>query len=344
MKFILTLLILFTSSNLIAREGKELIELLRKGNAQHDVGNYDQALTFYKKALKYDSISGLVQYEMAYTLLAMKRFDEAAQFSRKVIDLDSKQQQGAYLMLGSALNMSGKIQDAIEVYLEGLTKFRTMHQMHYNLALAYYDIGNLSKSEEALYRSLQMRPGHVNSHMLLGNVLSTRGDDIKSALCYAYVLYIAPDIYNASAIEELLSTKIASLFDTTMGPLQIGKVPGDSMFLMVYESLNELRKQKSQDSSFAQSLCLFLGSLQSLLDIGHPLWSDLYAVTFCGLQNSGHCEAFSNSLASLNTNAETESWMHLNQAKVQEMRSWIDSHQPPQKLNQILFGGRSVFK
>lgn len=91
MKFFLTLLLLFTSSNLIAREGKELIELLRKGNAQHDVGNYDQALTFYKKALKHDSISGLVQYEMAYTLLALKRFDEAALFSRKVIDLDSKQ-------------------------------------------------------------------------------------------------------------------------------------------------------------------------------------------------------------------------------------------------------------
>ena len=65
MKFVLTLLILLTSSNLIAREGKELIELLRKGNAQHDVGNYDQALRFSKIALKHDSISGLVQYDMA---------------------------------------------------------------------------------------------------------------------------------------------------------------------------------------------------------------------------------------------------------------------------------------
>jgi tetratricopeptide (TPR) repeat protein len=328
----------------MAREGKELIELLRKGNAQHDVGNYDQALTYYHKALKFDSISGLVQYEMAYTLLAMKRFDEAAQYSRKVIDLDSKQQQGAYLMLGSALNMSGKIQDAIQVYLEGLTKFRSMHQLHYNLALAYFDIGNLSKSEEALYRSLQMRPNHVNSHILLGNLFSNRGDNIKSALCYAYVLYLDPEMYNASSIEAMLHTKIESIFDSSSGPLKIGMFPGDSIFQNVYISLNDIKKQRSIDSSFSQTLCFLLGSLQSLLDKGHPLWSELYAQTFYGLQNSGHCEAFSHSLISLNTNPDNESWMRLNQAKVQEMRSWIDTHQPPQKMNQILFGGRSVFK
>jgi len=29
---------------LIASEGKQLVELIRKGNAQHDVGNYEQAL------------------------------------------------------------------------------------------------------------------------------------------------------------------------------------------------------------------------------------------------------------------------------------------------------------
>jgi hypothetical protein len=119
--------------------------------------------------------------------------------------------------------------------------------------------------------------------------------------------------------------------------------PGDSIFQSVYTSLNDI-KQRSEDSSFTNTLCQFLGSLQSLIEKGHPLWSDLYAHTFYGLQDSGHCEAFSHSLSSLNTDSENESWMRLNQAKVQEMRSWIDSHQPPQKMNQILFGGRSVFK
>lgn len=107
MKIVQFLTFIFTMPGLIASEGKQLVELLRKGNAHHDVGNYEQALEYYNKALKLDSVSGIVHYEIAYTLLAMKRYDKAAEYSRKVILLDSKQQQGAYLMLGSALNMSG---------------------------------------------------------------------------------------------------------------------------------------------------------------------------------------------------------------------------------------------
>lgn len=331
-------------SGLFASEGKQLVELLRKGNAQHDVGNYEQALQYYNKALKFDSISGIVHYEIAYTLLAMKRYDEAAEFSRKVILLDSKQQQGAYLMLGSALNMSGKLQEAIQVYQEGLVKFRGLHQLHYNLALAYYDIGNLSKSEEALYRSLQMRPGHVNSHVLLGKVCAARGDNIKAVLSFSYVLYLDPEMNNAQEIVEMLQERIDLLFDHASDSLYVGLFPGDSIFSELYQKLNESRKAVVRDTSFAVHLCAFFYSLDAVVDTGHPLWSDLYAATFHGLHASGHCEAYAHSLAQMNANSETERWVRLNQVKVQEMRSWIESHQPPQKMNQILFGGRSTFK
>lgn len=345
MKIVLYLLTFTLSmSGLFASEGKQLVELLRKGNAQHDVGNYEQALQYYNKALKFDSISGIVHYEIAYTLLAMKRYDEAAEFSRKVILLDSKQQQGAYLMLGSALNMSGKLQEAIQVYQEGLVKFRGLHQLHYNLALAYYDIGNLSKSEEALYRSLQMRPGHVNSHVLLGKVCAARGDNIKAVLSFSYVLYLDPEMNNAQEIVEMLQERIDLLFDHASDSLYVGLFPGDSIFSELYQKLNESRKAVVRDTSFAVHLCAFFYSLDAVVDTGHPLWSDLYAATFHGLHASGHCEAYAHSLAQMNANSETERWVRLNQVKLQEMRSWIESHQPPQKMNQILFGGRSTFK
>ena len=345
MKIVLYLLTFTLSmSGLFASEGKQLVELLRKGNAQHDVGNYEQALQYYNKALKFDSISGIVHYEIAYTLLAMKRYDEAAEFSKKVILLDSKQQQGAYLMLGSALNMSGKLQEAIQVYQEGLVKFRGLHQLHYNLALAYYDIGNLSKSEEALYRSLQMRPGHVNSHVLLGKVCAARGDNIKAVLSFSYVLYLDPEMNNAQEIAEMLQERIDILFDPSSDSLYVGLFPGDSIFSELYQKLNESRKAVVRDTSFAVHLCAFFYSLDAVVDTGHPLWSDLYAATFHGLHASGHCEAYAHSLAQMNANSETERWVRLNQVKLQEMRSWIESHQPPQKMNQILFGGRSTFK
>jgi len=115
-------------------------------------------------------------------------------------------------------------------------------------------------------------------------------------------------------------------------------------FSELYQKLNESRKAVVRDTSFAVHLCAFFYSLDAVVDTGHPLWSDLYAATFHGLHASGHCEAYAHSLAQMNANSETERWVRLNQVKLQEMRSWIESHQPPQKMNQILFGGRSTFK
>lgn len=344
MKIVLVITFLFSVSGLFAKEGKQLVELLRKGNAQHDVGNYELALEYYNKALKLDSISGIVHYEIAYTLLAMKRYDEAAEFSRKVIVLDSKQQQGAYLMLGSALNMAGKPQEAIQVYLDGLIKFRGLHQLHYNLALAYFDIGNLAKSEEAIYRSLQMRPGHVNSHLLLGKVSAARGDNIKAVLSFSYVLYLDPEIYNAQEIAEMLQDRITLLFDPKSDSLYVGLFSGDSIFGRLYQRLNAIKNKEMLNAAFTDHLCSLFHDLEAVSDTGHPLWSDLYAGTFHGLHASGHCEAYAHSLSQLNTTADNEQWVRLNQVKVQEMRSWIESHQPPQKMNQILFGGRSTFR
>lgn len=344
MKLALLFTFLFSVTGLFANEGKELVELLRKGNAQHDVGNYEQALAYYYKALKLDSISGIVHYEIAYTLLAMKRYDEAADYSRKVISLDSKQQQGAYLMLGSALSMSGKLQEAIQAYLDGLVKFRGMHQLHYNLALAYFDIGNLSKSEEALYRSLQMRPGHINSHILLGKVAAARGDNIKSVLCFSYVLYLNPEQSNVQEISTMLKEQVTVLFDSKADSLHVGLFAGDSIFADLYKSLNAEKTEDNTLQSFPELLCKFFHSLESVADKGHPLWSDLYAGTFYSLHTSGHCEAYAHSLTQLNEDSEPDRWVRLNQGKVQEMRSWIEAHQPPQKMNQILFGGRSTLR
>ena len=274
----------------------------------------------------------------------MKNYDEAAEYSRKVIELDGKQQQGAYLMLGSALNMSGKLQDAITVYLQGLKKFPSLHQLHYNLALAYYDIGNLNRAEEALQRSLQMRPGHVNSHVLLGKLYQARGDVFKAVLCFTYVLYLDSELHNAAEIEQLVQTNVAVMMNNSTDSLSIGRFQGDSLFAHTYQELNVRKSSLQENSNFSQALCAFFGSMRSLSEKGHPLWSDLYAHTFYGMQSSGHCEAFAYSILSMNPNNETDSWMRLNQAKIQDMRSWIDTHQPPQKMNQILFGGTSVFR
>ena len=92
MKLIITIFIVLISSFSVLAQSASFADLIRKGNSYHDNGQYEQALEQYKKALKYDSVSGIVHYEIAYTLLAMQKYDEASEYCKKVINLDSKQQ------------------------------------------------------------------------------------------------------------------------------------------------------------------------------------------------------------------------------------------------------------
>jgi len=208
MKLIITLYIVFISSFSILAQSASFADLIRKGNSYHDNGQYEQALEQYKKALKFDSVSGIVHYEIAYTLLAMQKYDEASEYCKKVINLDSKQQQGAYLLWGSALNLGGKPQEAVKVYLEAMMKFRGLHQLHYNLALAYFEADNLEKSEETLIHSLKMKPNHVNSHILLAKIMMIKQQYIKALLSLNYILYLDSQSNRSAEISDLLHQTI----------------------------------------------------------------------------------------------------------------------------------------
>lgn len=83
MKLIITIFIVLIRSFSVLAQSASFADLIRKGNSYHDNGQYEQALEQYKKALKSDSVSGIVHYEITYTLLAMQKYDEASEYCKK---------------------------------------------------------------------------------------------------------------------------------------------------------------------------------------------------------------------------------------------------------------------
>lgn len=343
MKLIITIYIVLISSFSVLAQSASFAELIRKGNSYHDNGQYEQALEQYKKALKYDSVSGIVHYEIAYTLLAMQKYDEASEYCKKVINLDSKQQQGAYLLWGSALNLGGKPQEAVKVYLEAMMKFRGLHQLHYNLALAYFEADNLVKSEEALIHSLKMKPNHINSHILLAKIMMIKQQYIKALLSLNYILYLDSQSNRSAEISDLLhqTIKVACLSLT-----ENDSIENSDVFIKAKKQLVDkfnISDTSNQDKLFAEMECHLFAELESIAQNNIPIWSDLYATTFHDLYKSGHCESFSYVISRPNASPAIEVWIRTNQGKMQSLQSWIGSHQPPAKVNHMMIG-KSVFK
>jgi tetratricopeptide (TPR) repeat protein len=299
----------------------------------HDGGNYKEALDKYRQALKIDSASGLVFYEMAYTYLAMEKYDEAATYSRKVIASGSRQQQGAYLLLGSALDMGGKPLDAIRIYQEGISRFPGVHQLHYNLALAYFNADNMQKAEEVCTKSITMKPAHISSHILMSKIMQNRGYRLRSLLPLYYVLYLDPQSEKAPEVYGLLREMLA-----------VGGIRGeggqpdihryqdqDSVFNTLEQKLSAIldtNNTNGSDEAFADMNCRFFSLLGPLKSASKKVWSDMYCSLFADLAESGHCEAFAYHISRTAGRQSISSWLTIHQNKVQMLQSWLNSHAP----------------
>ena len=123
MKLLTTLSLgLLISINIFGQQDK-IKDIVSQGTDLHDKGKYDEAIVMYKTALQIDENSTLANYELSYTYMAAGQYDNAVKYSKKVIELNTDNQQGAYIVLGSSLDMQGKPGKAIKAYEEGLEKF-----------------------------------------------------------------------------------------------------------------------------------------------------------------------------------------------------------------------------
>lgn len=110
--FVIALLII--PSILVAQTDIE--KLVMEGIEHHDKGEYDKAIESYKKALKIDPNSPLVNYEIALSYFSNEDYKKAVKYSDAVLDEGSEYIQQAYVTKGSALDMMGKTKESIKVF------------------------------------------------------------------------------------------------------------------------------------------------------------------------------------------------------------------------------------
>jgi len=114
-------------------------QLIQEGVTLHDQGEYKQAIEKYNDALKLQPNCIQATYEIALSYLAMRDFKNALKFSTEVINANDKQlSPGAYAVKSEALVEMGKVNEALALLYEGLSKFGDEYLLHFNMAVNYY--------------------------------------------------------------------------------------------------------------------------------------------------------------------------------------------------------------
>lgn len=325
---------LFLTVNLFGQDNK-VNELVSQGTELHDQGKYDDAIAKYKMALSIDKNSTLANYELSYTYMTTEKYSDAIKYSKKVIDQNSDNQHGAYIVLGSSLDMSGKVDKAIEAYEEGLLKFPNSNLLNYNLALTSYNQGDYEKAEKAAINAILAKPKHGSSHVILSAIMQARGERVMSLLPAYYFLMLEPNSnrslinYNnllkqlGQGIERINGNDINVNIPFSSSPDSLFGAAEMMVSLLAASRFTDENKGKSDMEFFVETNSGLFSVLGELKKENSDFWWDFYVSKFYDLVQSKNLEAFSYYI-SQSTNLESvNQYIASNPDKIKQLKDWM---------------------
>ncbi|MCX6236413.1 MAG: tetratricopeptide repeat protein [Bacteroidia bacterium] len=335
MRLLITLtLVLFFAVNLFGQDEK-IKELVSQGTQLHDEGKYDKAIKKYNAALDIDKNSSLANYELSYTYMTIEKYDDAIKYSKRVIELNGYNQQAAYTVLGTSLDMKGQPNDAIKAYREGLILFPNDNLLNYNLALTLNNTGDYDNAALAAINAILAKPTHGSSHIILSRAMKSKGERVKALLPLYYFLLLEPNskrsLINLNMLQGMLNQGVekqsekkinitipsAASKDTVFGPAEM------MVSLKCANRFIDKNKGKTDAEFFVETNKSIFSMLGELKKNHKDLWWDLYVTKFYDLVQTDNIEAFSYYISQSSNSVEVNNWIANNQDKMKLFNEWM---------------------
>jgi tetratricopeptide (TPR) repeat protein len=134
---------------------------------------------------------------LAELALAQGRFEEAAGFARKAIDVDPLHER-AYLIRGRVHFVQKDLEKAEEAWRSGLDQVPDSARLAYRLVELFLSQNRLKEAEDVASRLKNFAPSDDRSQarllLLLGRIQEAKGQNFEARRSYRMAAELAPDI------------------------------------------------------------------------------------------------------------------------------------------------------
>lgn len=289
-------LLILTTVAFAQNASKTSRQLLDEGIALHDDEKYDEAIEKYKAALQIDPTYQTANYEIANTLYAQDKNDEAIVYLNKVISAGKTEMPDAYNLLGNIYDDKKEIPKALELYKKGIALDPSYQRLHFNLAVCYFRQDDKYKeAQDEVEIALKLEPGHKSSHLLYGNIAFFQKKATPGMLGYASFL-----------LKDATSEKAETALTRLRTLMADGKELPDTY--AVFESTLKSKIEIATANSVASGY--------------NSLYQHFFADYFRQLVRSPIFESFARYISLQAFKEENLAWFKANPTKADELDKW----------------------
>jgi tetratricopeptide (TPR) repeat protein len=191
-RFFLVLVLFFSAFSLFSQSQKAQ-DLLEEGFQYFSLGKYNLAISKYEEAIQVDPQFSGAYYELAYTYYAIKEYDKAISYAKKVIKMKKGNESLSIVLIGNIYDIQGKYSKAIKTYHSGIKTYPNDHMLYFNLGVTYYNHKDYKNAQTNFIESIKINPRHASSHVYLGWSLDAQNQSFKAILPITYALMLEPN-------------------------------------------------------------------------------------------------------------------------------------------------------
>lgn len=331
-------LIVFLILSINASAQTDIESIVVEGIEYHDRGQYDMAIETYKKALKIDPKSTLVNYEIAFSYFQKGNYKEAIHYSDIVLKQNQDFLLEAYLVKGSSLDMLGKTEESIKLFKKAIGKTNGHYLLFYNLGLNYYKIGDFENAEESVINAINLNPNHASSHLMLANIHNLKGNSIQTLLSSHYFLFLEPNSKRSKDAYSMLmknfsgnvtmDEEMPNNINIVLSPSNDSQFAAAELMISMLEASKSLEENegKSEDQLFVENTGKFfmiLGELKKKEN--KEIWWTFYAAFFYDVAKSEHLETYCKYISQIG-NENAKKWLEDNPSAIDNFDNWLKEY------------------
>jgi len=166
--------------------------LFNLGNIQKDIGQFNDAMMNYRRALKLKPDFAEGHNNLGLVLRSIGQIEDGMESFRKALKIKPDLSE-ALNNLGNSFKELGNLEEAIKYYQQALKIKPNYAEAHNNLGLALKEMGKTEVALSNFRSALQIKPDYAEAHNNLGNALKEVGDLAAAAESYRKALAIKPN-------------------------------------------------------------------------------------------------------------------------------------------------------